>query len=531
VNNFFSQLMARGKSTWAAMAAGPRIALISFIGIMLLMVVAVSMWSSQTEYMLVYGGLTPEDAAAISSKLKDEKIPFKYETSRGAILVPPNQVDSARLLLAAQGLPKATTEGFELFDKSSFGTTEFVQRINYVRALQGTLARNIQAIDSVESARVQLTIPEDEVFAREKREAKAGVVVTMRSGKRMTAEQIGAIRHLVSASVPKLDTRNVTIMDSTGRMLSRLQEAGDMGALTEEQLGMQKKVEDHLTDKVQTLLDQVMGPGKSVVRVTAQLNFERAERSVQKIDPESQVKMEESIRKDESTGKTAGAGGVPGVASNTADATTTASAGSANTNSHKQSSATNRYQYNTVSERIVAETGALKRLSVAVLVAPKSEAGADGAAAAVTPRTDKEMKKLEEIVKSAVGYAPERKDSIQVNELAFSEQGSAALALPTPVAPVNPWLEMLQRHMSDGLAFLAVAVMAFVFWRLFTKTQIAPATTVANATGTVNPDGTYSVNTSTIAKTDPINVQKELQDLVGQNSTQAATVIRTLLKK
>jgi len=522
MGDFFAQLAGRGKSTWDGMAAGPRIALLSFLGIMALMIIAVGVWSSQTEYILAYGGLTPEDAAAISANLKDENIPFKYEIMRGAILVPPNKVDAARLLLATQGLPKATTEGFELFDKSSFGTTEFVQRINYVRALQGTLARNIQAIDSVESARVQLTIPEDEVFAREKREAKAGVVVTMRAGRRMSAEQIGAIRHLVSASVPKLETRNVTIMDSTGRMLSRLQEAGDIGALTEEQLGMQKHVESHLTDKVQTLLDQVMGPGRSVVRVTAQLNFERAERSVQKIDPESQVKMEESIKKDESTGRTAGAGGVPGVASNTADSIATdGSAGTANINSHKQSSATNRYQYNTVSERIVAETGAVKRLSVAVLVAPKSEPGADGQPAVAVSRTEKEMKKLEEIVKSAVGYAAERKDSIQVNELPFSENSSAAITLPTAIVVPNPWMDLLQRHMNDALAFLAVAVMAFVFWRLFSKAQVAPATA----------NDTYSVNTNTITRTGPIDVQKELQDLVGQNSTQAATVIRTFLKK
>jgi flagellar M-ring protein FliF len=529
VNNFFAQLMGSGQKVWAAMSAGPRVALLSFLGIMALMVVGFSMWSSQTEYMMVYGGLTPEDAAAISTKLKDEKIPFKYETSRGAILVPPGKVDAARLLLAAQGLPKSSTEGFELFDKSSFGTTEFEQRIKYVRALSGTLARNIQAIDSVESARVSLAIPEDEVFSRDKREAKASVSVTMRSGRSMSNEQIGAIRHLVAASVPKLEPRNVSIMDSKGRLLSKLQEPGDMGAMTEEQLGMQKRVEDHLADKAQTLLDQVLGPGRAAVRVTAQLNFERAERMVQKIDPESQVTLEESVRKEETKGETKGAAGNPGVDSNTTGGTVTAQGGSTNLNNHKQSNSTSKYQYNTTSEKIIAETGAIKRLSVAVLVSSKGEPGADGQPAAEKKRDDKEMKKIEDIVKSAVGYAPERKDTVQVSEMPFSETGVAAIGLPAATT-ANPWVELLQRHINDVLGFFAIGVMVIVFLRLFRNTQQVVAA-AAPVPVEPSPEELAAAQANAAPKLNANNVQRELQVLVGQNSNQAAAVLSTFLKK
>lgn len=536
MNQFWTILVSQAKTNWSLMGFGPKVALLSFLGIALAMLITFGVWSTQTDYVLLYGGLSGEDAAAMTARLKDDSIPFKYEASRGAILVPSGRADSARLALAAQGLPKNTTEGFELFDKSSFGTTEFVQRINYVRALQGTLARNIQALDSVESARVMLSMPQDEVFAREKQEAKASVQLTVRAGRKLSNEQIGAIRHLVASSVPKLEPQRVTIIDSAGRTLSRPQGENDASSLSEEQLGVQKGVENHLSQKVQSLLDQVLGQGQSVVRVTAQLNFERVERNVQKIDPESQAVIEENVRKETNTGRGSGPAGVPGVKSNSVDGSGGSADGSNILNNKTQSSTANKYHYNTTTERIIAETGAIKRLSVAVLVSPPPPTAAALKADANAPRQgrlDKDLRKLTEIVKSAVGFSAERKDVIQVEELPFIDPAIASGPADAPPSPVD----LFSQHFNNALAFAAIVIMLIVFWRLFAKLSqpevIRVETVVAAGPGQMleqfdGPDAEPEIPMPPV-KPVPVEV-KQVSKQVGANPDRAVHIIRSLLK-
>ena len=537
--NFSTQ----AKNIWGSLGMGPKVTLFAFVGGLVLLLVVLGLWAAQPDYVLLYGGLSPEDAAAMTTRLSDDKVPFKYEASRGAILVSAARADAARLSLAAQGLPKNATEGFELFDKSTFGTTEFVQRVNYIRALQGTLARNIQAIEGVESARVTLSVPEDEVFARDKKEAKASVVVRLRNGRSLGGDQVGAIRHLIASSVPKLDMRNVTVIDSAGHLLSRPSGPDDAAALTGDQIGVQKNIETNLAEKVQTLLDQVVGPGQSAVRVTAQLNFERVERSTQKMDPDSGVLLEESSRNEDQNGFSGSGGsrgggvlggnasGVPGVAANSLNPppVTTEST----TNTKKQKTVSNRFHYDTITERIIPEVGSVKRISVAVLVAPKAVAAAAAPAAgaapvakaAPTPRTAKELEALTEIVRSAVGFSADRADVIKVEELPFFDNADAAGPLAPPALP-SPWLEVAQRHFSDALAFLGILVMAVVFWKMFSKLSVPMAATGGS---TMGETGSMTVN----LPSEPgvrMAPQEELKQLVTQNNTQAVSIIRSMLK-
>ena len=525
--NFFNDFLNKGKSVWTAMGTGTRVTFITFLGAAILLVSVLGVWSSQPDFVLLYGGLTTEDAAAISTHLSDDKIPFRYEASRGAILVPASKADSARLSLAGQGLPKNTTEGFEIFDKSSFGMTEFVQRINYQRALQGTLARNIQAIDAVESAHVSLSIPEDELFSREKKEAKASVVIRLRSNRTLSNEQVGAIKYLVSSSVPKLEAKNVTLVDSTGKMLTRPQEEDSISAVSEEQLAIQKQVEKHFTDKVQSLLDQVLGPNQSVVRVSAQLNLDRVERNSEKMDPDSGVILEESAHSDDSTGKSGGPALAPGVSANTTpNATVTDSA--QGSNSRKQKTTSNRYHYNTVSERVIAPVGSVRRLSVAVLVAPHTKPGGKDAKDAGAPaplRSLQEMNQLNEIVRSAVGYSAERQDVIKVEELPFTAEPVDS-ALPV-VAPTAVWMDMLMHNIGDILAFVGVAIMALVFYKLFSRTVVQTPLQRAGAA----LSSTSTSNTNSLQER-PVNavMQDEVKQLVSQNSAQAINLIRSMMK-
>jgi len=505
------------------MGAGPRITLISFVGVMVAAVAGLALWSAQPDYVLLYGGLSPEDAAAISGRLGDDKVPFRYEASRGAILVAATKADSAKLSLAALGLPRNKTEGFEIFDKTSFSTTEFVQHINFQRALSGTLERTIQSMEGVDTARVILTIPEDELFTREKKEAKASVCVKLRQNKSLNGEQIGAIRYLISSSVQKLEARNVTVTDSTGRLLSKPQEEGGTADLSDEQLGMQKNIENNLTNKVQSLLDQVLGAGQSAVRITAQLNLDRIERTSEKMDPASQVSLQETTSTDDTKGGSSVPAGVPGLASNTGQTPPVANAG-ATSNTKKQTSASTKYHYDTISERVIAPVGTIKRLSVSVLVASKSkpsDAAKGGAPEPqAVPRTPKELADLTEIVRSAVGFDVTRKDDIKIAEIPFSESAAAAAA---PVAGID-WLELVQRHASDALAFAGILIMAFVFRRVFSRMpKIAPQPALQPQVGSTTFNAPSGGQTTVVLK-------DEMKQLVSKNNTQAADIIRTMLK-
>jgi len=520
MNATFVQYLSQAKKIWTALPMAPRVTLISFMAGLVLLVAVLGVWSSQGDYVLMMGGLAPEDAAAVSASLKDDKIPFRYEPSRGAIFVPAANADAARLALASKGLPKNAVEGFEIFDKASFGTTEYVQKINHIRALQGTLARSIQALDSVETARVTLSIPDDEIFSREKKQAKASVMVKLRHGRVLEGEQIAAIRHMVASSVPKLEPNGITIVDSSGRMLSRPHGEGDAAGVSDEQLAVQKRIESHFTEKVQSFLDQCLGAGQSAVRITADLNFDRLERSSQKMDPESQVKLEEATRSDDFKGANANASGVPGVASNTPPGNSAGGAGSGAGTSKTQKVVSNRYHYDTVSERVVSQPGSVSRLSVAVLVAPKSTG--TGADKKVTPRTPAEIQVLTEVVRSAVGFSAERKDLIKVEELPFNE---VAVDPQTVAAAPVPWMELLREHLPNVLAFLGIAVMAFVFYRLL-NTQFKPVARLESAreqttTGTANIESQQPV---------VVTIQEEVKTLVANNNAQAANLIKGMIR-
>ncbi|MGD0088994.1 MAG: flagellar basal-body MS-ring/collar protein FliF, partial [Planctomycetota bacterium] len=205
----FSQFTSQAKAIWSSMGAGSRLTLLSFLGIMVVLLVLLAFWAGQTDYALLHAGLSPEEAATVSDKLRDDKVPFHYEASRGAIYVPASRVDAVKLSLATMGIPHSGDTAFDKFDKQAFGTTEYVQKINFVRAQEASLAHTIMAIEGVESARVKLAIPDEEVFIREKREAKASVTVTLRRDKALSGENVNAIKYLVASSVPKLDARNV----------------------------------------------------------------------------------------------------------------------------------------------------------------------------------------------------------------------------------------------------------------------------------------------------------------------------------
>lgn len=389
--------------------------------------IAVTLWTQQPEMQVLFSNLAPDDAGAIVEKLKELKVPYEVGAGGGSILVPAAQVHDLRLQLAAQGLPHGGGIGFEIFDRTTLGVSEFVQKLNYRRALQGELARTIAQMPEVARARVHLVVPERRLFSSEQDRARASVVLSLRGNNTLSKSQIQGIVHLVASSVEGLQPRDVTVVDGHGRLLS---EAGDDGSsrLTGTQLEYQRSLEKDIETRIQTMLERIVGANKAVVRVSSVLDFRQVEMTEERFDPNGQVVRSEQRTQEKSSGTSGIAGGVPGVASNVPSGES-AEPAQMSTNSSVNKNETVNYEISRTVSKIIEPTGTIKKLSVAVLVdgtyepvKPSGEQAASGAkenARKYVPRTEAEMKQIEEIVKKAMGYSEERQDQVEVVNVQF----------------------------------------------------------------------------------------------------------------
>ena len=429
--------------------------------------IALTLWTQQPDMQVLFTNLNPEDASGIVEKLKETKVP--YETTGGGttVLVPSAQVHELRLQLASQGLPHGGGVGFEIFDRSSIGMSDFVQKLNYRRALQGELARTIAQMPEIERARVHLATPERRLFGSDDNRARASIVVSLRNGQGLAKTQVNGIVHLVASSVEGLQIKDVTVVDGHGRLLSSA--AGDDSAagLTGTQLEYQRTVERDIETRIQTMLERIVGQNKAVVRVSGVLDFRKIETTEERYDPNGQVVRSEQRGQEKSNGINGVSGGVPGVQSNVPPGTSQEPTQTSSTNNQSKNETVN-YEISRTVSRIVESSGSIKQLSVAVLVdgiyegAKASEDGNTLPASArkYVPRSDEDMKRIEEIVKKAMGYSAERNDQVQVTNVQFdigteepSTQGVEAAA-----DSVNPFIPYL-RYGVGGILFLLILFM------------------------------------------------------------------------
>ena len=380
--------------------------------------VAVTLWTQQPDMQVLFANLAVDDASGIIDKLKDAKVP--YETANGGttVLVPSAQVHDLRLEMAGQGLPHGGGVGYEIFDRTTMGMSDFVQKLNYRRALQGELARTITQMPEVERARVHLAIPERRLFATEQDRARASVVVSLRASQTLSKAQIQGVVHLVSSSVEGLQARDVTVVDGHGNLLSNTssdESAGLSGTQMEDQRTLEKDIET----RIQTMLGQ-----------------------------------------EKSSGVNGASGGVPGVESNVPGGTE-AEGGQTSSNNNQTKNETVNYEISRTVSRIVEPTGTIKKLSVAVLVdgtyeggGKAGEGGADQPKKYV-PRSEEEMKRIEEIVKKAMGYSTERQDQVEVVSIQFGlgAEEPAGGVEATPDAS-KAWMPYVRYAVGGVLFFL-----------------------------------------------------------------------------
>jgi flagellar M-ring protein FliF len=331
-------------------------------------------------------------------------------------------VHELRMSLAGEGLPKGGKVGFELFDSSALGTTSFVERLKFIRATQGELERTISSLDNVASARVHITQPEKTVFAKRSSEATASVMLKLRNGE-LDAKQIKGIAHLVAGSVEGLKLENVSIVDIYGNLLSEKLQNKDAGIMIDsDRMQYQNQVEQSYAQRIEQMLTKVVGPGKVIARVTADLDFSISEREEESFDPGGQVARSEKII-EEGSGSSA-RGGIPGVVSNLTDAQNLPNVEGENSNSRRRESVKN-FEVSRAVSKTTLPRGKLTKLSVAVLVDGMYEAavatGKEEAPAKPVYKSlsSEMMQQIEDVAKSAVGFDPARGDSLTVENIQF----------------------------------------------------------------------------------------------------------------
>lgn len=408
-------------------------------------------WARTPDYGLLFGNLDQEDMQAIVSKLKEKK--QDYKVSGSSIMVPQDKVYELRMELAGEGIPKGGVVGLELFDKNSIGMTDFLQKVNYKRALQGELVRTIRQLSEVEDCRVNLVIPEKTLFEDTREHSRASVVLKLKPGAVLGQEQARAIVHLISGSVDDLAPEDVTLLDTRGKLLSRPKDDDPAAMLSNSQLEYKRAVEKDLESRLQSMLETVLGQGKAVVRVTADVDFTKQEESDEKYDPTTVLRSQQKDAEKEMGGSQV-AYGVPGASSNLPGRGQPAAARQPGPNSERQSEVSN-YEVSMSKTHTIRPIGVVKSLSAAVLV--------DGTYKTLnkktvyTARTQDEMTKLDGIVKGALGFNAQRGDKVDIVNMPFDtgEQDGLGDGMAVSGAAGGKWYTVYV------LPYVKYAVVAF----------------------------------------------------------------------
>jgi len=413
--DFFSQLVTQFREMFNGLSTGRKIVFLGVLVGAIIAIVTLVMISQRSTFVVLYSNLSSEEAGGIVSKLKEQKIPYRLSSGGASILVPSDKLYETRLGLAKEGLPLGGV-GFEIFDETKLGMTEFAQNVNYLRALQGELTRTINQLAEVEQSRVHIVMPKSSLFIEEQEEATASVVVKVKPGARLNQGQLQGIVHLVASGVEGLKPEKIIVMDNHGQILAGGREASLSSQLTNTQQEMRRDLEKNLERSVQTMLERAVGRNKAIARVSVTLDFEQTERTEEKYDPNSVAVRSEQISGEKSKGTGVSPRGVPGVVSNLPSNTQSADITGGKTEFQKKNETIN-YEISKITSHVIESIGDIVKLSAAVIVDGTYEVtkGKDGKEdKKYLPRPEEEMERLRDIVKMAVGYDADRGDQVEV---------------------------------------------------------------------------------------------------------------------
>ncbi len=393
---------------------------------------AMLLWGREGDYRVLYANLSDKDGGAILAQLQQMQVPYKHADGGAAILVPADKVHDVRLKLASAGLPKGSVVGFELMENQKFGVTQFQERLNFQRGLEGELIRSIQALASVQSARVHLALPNQNGFFREQQKASASVVLTLYPGRTLDRGQIAGIVHLVSSSVPEMSPKSVSIVDQSGALLSGPQEGNDQAGLDAQQLQYVHQIENNYTQRIRDILEPVVGKDNLRAQVTAELDFSQVESTAEEYKPNQGQAAQASIRSQQTTEQvgqgSATPSGVPGAASNQPPVPATApingasqplqAAGGGTSTSNSRREAVTNYEVDKTVRVTRNATGTIKRLNAAVVINHRTVTDAKGKTS-TQPLKQEELDQLTALVRETIGVDDKRGDSIKVINTPF----------------------------------------------------------------------------------------------------------------
>lgn len=465
--------IARLQEKFAQLSNNQKLGIIFGMAFVIALLVGGWLWMSQPpEYRVLYSNISDRDGGPIITALQQMNVPYRMAEGGGAILIPASQVYEVRLRLAGQGLPKGSVVGYELMDSQKLGTSQFGEQTNYHRAMEGELTRTIQAISSIQSARVHLAFPKQTVFVREQQKPTASVLVTLHAGRVLDAAQVSGIRHLISSSVAELPIKNVTILDQSGNLLSGPPEGTLHAGLNPTQLEYLRQLEESLAKRIEEILTPIVGQENVRARVTADVDFSQSEQTAETYKPNPSPE-EAAIRSQQTSETSGGAGqpaaGVPGALSNQPPGAATApitapagvpaaeTVGEATGSSHKES--TINYEVDKTIRVVRQPVGGIKRLTAAVVVNYRKVTDKEGKVTAKA-LSAQEMVQINNLVREAMGFNAQRGDSANVMNASFS-------VAEEPVIPLWKDPEMIALGKELGRNLLIVLVVLLLFFKVF----------------------------------------------------------------
>jgi flagellar M-ring protein FliF len=470
MNQQFTQMFKQLQTIWGQLGINQRITLAAATLAVVLGLGGLGFWSSRPSYSLLYGKMEEAEAAKVISYLDEAKVPYQVNRGSGNITVPSDKVHTTRMHLAAKGIPRGGEGvGFEIFDRSNFGISDFVQRANYLRAVQGELSRTISQVESVETARVMIVMPENRLLVNDKNKPTASVFLKVRSSLPLPQQTVSAIRFLVANSVEGLQPMHVSVIDNLGNVLSDTTEPDSAVGLTQTQLEVRRKLEVYLAKKAEGMLETVLGAGQVAVRVAAEMNFDSLTRTEEKYDPEGQVLRISTIN-DEDTASISGSAPptTPGVQANAYTEAVPEASTPLNNNKTRKKITNNQYEINKITSNMIQAAGSVTRISAAVFIASRTET--TNGVRTVLPRAPAELEKFKKIVQSALGIQEgtesTRGDEITLEEFEFNNQLGAELTATMRREETKQfWFQVVQTVTYPALALILMALL----WRVFKR--------------------------------------------------------------
>jgi flagellar M-ring protein FliF len=435
------------KNLIAGLSLKQRIQIVAVAAMVVAGIIAFVHYRHESDFHPLYSGMAPEDASTVVQKLRETGVEYRLAENGGTVMVPSQKLAESRLALAAAGLPKSGRIGFELFDKTNFGATEFVEHINYKRALEGELERSVMSLAEVEQARVHLTLPKESVFLDQQQPAKASVMVKLRAGAQISSQNVLAVTNLVASAVEGLNPDAVSVVDMDGTLLSRPKRASaDADSASSESLEMRQEVEKRLVAKINETLEPLLGANAFRAGASVDYDLTSGEQQEETLDPSHSVMS--SSQKTEDVTERASTSGIPGTASNLPPQPAVAARGTTGVSRRTENVV---FQTSRVIRHTRIPQGVVKRMSLAVLVdqAVRWEGQGSAKQRVLVPPTPETLKTIRELVAGVTGFSAERGDQLIVETLPFE---SSLKAVPpqvfVPSKPIKqaPWVEFANKY-------------------------------------------------------------------------------------